>query len=45
MNVNNYVVNGDIRKQFVKNRLGSQCNSGSSQVLATDSFAELTVKR
>lgn len=38
MNVNNYVVNGDIDKQFVKIRSGSQNNAGGSQTPATDSF-------
>lgn len=38
MNVNNYVVNGDIDKQFVKIRAGSQNNGGGSQAPATDSF-------
>ncbi len=38
MNVNSYVVNGDIDKQFVKIRSGSQNSSGSSQTPPTDSF-------
>ncbi|HEU5408689.1 MAG TPA: hypothetical protein VFU48_13050 [Nitrospira sp.] len=38
MNVNNYVVNGDIDKQFVKIRAGSQNTGGSSQAPPTDSY-------
>ena len=38
MNVNSYVVVGDIDKQFVKIRSGSQNSSGSSQTPPTDSF-------
>ncbi|MBX3302764.1 MAG: hypothetical protein KF693_11170 [Nitrospira sp.] len=38
MNVNNYVVNGDIDKQFVKIRSGSQNTAGDSQTPATDSY-------
>lgn len=38
MNVNNYVVNGDIDKQFVKIRPGSQNTAGDSQTPATDSY-------
>lgn len=38
MNVNNYVVNGDIDKQFVKIRAGSQNTGGSSQAPATDHY-------
>jgi len=38
MNVNNYVVNGDIDKQFVKIRAGSQNTGGSTQTPPTDHF-------
>ena len=38
MNVNSYVVVGDIDKQFVKIRSGSQNSAGGSQTPATDSF-------
>ena len=38
MNVNNYVVNGDIDKQFVKIRAGSQNTGGISQAPPTDSY-------
>lgn len=38
MNVNNYVVNGDIDKQFVKIHVGSQNTGGSSQAPPTDSY-------
>ncbi len=38
MNVNNYVVNGDIDKQFVKIRAGSQNTGGSSQAPATEHY-------
>jgi hypothetical protein len=38
MNVNNYVVNGDIDKQFVKIRAGSQQTQGSGQAPASDSY-------
>lgn len=38
MNVNNYVVNGDIDKQFVKIRAGSQNTGGSTQTPSTDHF-------
>jgi hypothetical protein len=38
MAVNNFVVNGDIDKQFVKIRAGSQNTGGSSQAPATDQY-------
>lgn len=38
MNVNNYVVNGDIDKQFVKVRAGSQSTGGNSQAPPTDHY-------
>lgn len=38
MNVNNYVVNGDIDKQFVKIRAGSANTQGNGQSPATDSY-------